>query len=110
MQIFNLRRFMRFVTRSCVCNAGQITVIFNGLSGLGRRTIAHTCDCSLELLSTLTLITLKKNSRLSYPKQMTSIHGEWMEFNPPIPLLSAKTAFYNIIYFKKLTPANILLL
>ena len=32
-----------------MCNAGQITVIFNGLSGLGRRPIAHTCDCSLEL-------------------------------------------------------------
>ncbi len=51
MQIFDLGRFMRFVTGSSVCNAGQITVTFNGLSGLRRRPIAHTCDCSLELPS-----------------------------------------------------------
>ena len=77
MQIFNLRRFMRFVTGSCVCNAGQITVIFNGLSGLGRRPIAHTCDCSLELPSSyinfndfeeeFTAILSKTNDEYSWP-------------------------------------------
>ena len=44
-----LRRFMRFVTGCCVCNAKQIKIDFNGLTGFGRRPIAHTCDCTLEL-------------------------------------------------------------
>ncbi len=62
MQIEHLRRFMRFVTGS---SAGQITVTFNGLSGLGRRPIAYTCDCSLELPSYFE----------EDPKRMMSIRG-----------------------------------
>ena len=27
----------------------DITVMFNSLTGLARRPIAHTCDCTLEL-------------------------------------------------------------
>ena len=43
---------VRFVTGSSVCNAGQIKVTFKvTFKGLGRRPIAHTCDCSLELPS-----------------------------------------------------------
>ena len=45
----DLRRFMRFVTGCCVCIAKQIKIVFNGLSGLARQPIAHTCDFTLEL-------------------------------------------------------------
>lgn len=41
--------FLRFVSGSAVCLEKKITVSFNNLSGLGRRPIAHTCDCMLEL-------------------------------------------------------------
>ena len=44
-----LRQLMRFITGSCVCNSDKITVQLNGLSGLARRPIAHTCDCVIEL-------------------------------------------------------------
>ena len=44
--------FLRFVTGSSVCSSTGITITFNSLSGLGRRPIAHICDCVLELLST----------------------------------------------------------
>ena len=43
---------MRFVTGSCVCITPVIRITFNSLSGLARRPIAHTCDCSLELPTT----------------------------------------------------------
>ena len=49
MKIEELRLFMRFVTGSSVCTANEITVEFNGLSGLARVPIAHTCSCTLEL-------------------------------------------------------------
>ena len=43
--------FMQFVTESCVCITPDIRVMFNSLSGLARRPIVHTCDCSLELIA-----------------------------------------------------------
>ena len=39
----------RFCTGSCVCISTPLKVVLNGLSGLERRPIAHTCDCKLEL-------------------------------------------------------------
>ena len=44
-----LRRFLRYVTGSSVMMNSDITVMFNSLTGLARRPIAHTCDCTLEL-------------------------------------------------------------
>ena len=44
-----LRLFLRFVTGSAVLLDKPITVSFNGLGGLARRPISHTCDCQLEL-------------------------------------------------------------
>ena len=44
-----LRLFLRFVTGSSVLLAKQINVSFNGLTGLARRPISHTCDCHIEL-------------------------------------------------------------
>ena len=49
MKINEAQRFLRFVTGSSVCLANVITVEFNGLSGLARRPIGHTCSSSLEL-------------------------------------------------------------
>jgi len=37
------------ITGSSVCSATEILVTFNSLSGLAKRPIAHTCDCTLEL-------------------------------------------------------------
>ena len=45
--------FLRFVTGSSVLTS-SITVVFNNLSGLARRPIAHTCSCMLELSSSYT--------------------------------------------------------
>ena len=44
-----LRHLMRFITGSSVCSEKNITVQFNGLTGLARCPIAHTCDSTLEL-------------------------------------------------------------
>lgn len=44
-----LQKFLRFATGSSVLVVKMITIQFNGLSGFGRRPIAHTCDCILEL-------------------------------------------------------------
>ena len=44
-----IRSFLRFVTGSSVCSSKAILVTFNGLDGLARRPIGHTCSCSLEL-------------------------------------------------------------
>lgn len=44
-----LQNFLRFVTGSSVVLGKDIHIQFNGLSGLARRPIAHTCDCVLEL-------------------------------------------------------------
>lgn len=49
LTIEDLRRLMRFITGSSVCSERSITVQFNGLTGLGRRPIGHTCDSTLEL-------------------------------------------------------------
>lgn len=44
-----LRLFLRFVSGSSVVLSSPIKVTFNNLSGLARRPISHTCDCTLEL-------------------------------------------------------------
>lgn len=44
-----LRLFLRFVTGSSVLMDKGIKVTFNQLTGLARRPISHTCECSLEL-------------------------------------------------------------
>ena len=49
MQVKELSLFLRFVTGASVCIVPKIKVEFNALSGLGRRPLAHTCDCLLEL-------------------------------------------------------------
>ena len=49
MQQNELRLFLRFVTGASVCIVPKISIEFNGLTGLGRRPIAHTCDALLEL-------------------------------------------------------------
>ncbi len=49
MKVNELSIFLRFVTGASVCIVPTIKVEFNGLSGLGRRPIAHTCDSILEL-------------------------------------------------------------
>lgn len=46
------RRFLRYTTGSSVLTGRNISVSFNGLSGLARRPIAHTCGYELELPST----------------------------------------------------------
>ncbi len=49
MKVNELSLFLRFVTGASVCIVPTIKVEFNGLSGLGQRPIAHTCDSILEL-------------------------------------------------------------
>ena len=49
LKVEELRRFLRFVTGSSVLTSMNITIIFNNLSGVGRRPLVHTCDCTLEL-------------------------------------------------------------
>ena len=44
-----LRLFLRFVTGSSVMLKNHIMIHFNSLSGLARRPISHTCNCTLEL-------------------------------------------------------------
>ena len=44
-----VRRFLRYTTGSTALLAEHISVTFNVMSGLGRRPIAHTCGCILEL-------------------------------------------------------------
>ena len=48
MRNAEVRNFLRFVTGSSTL-VDEIKVTFNGLSGLSRRPIAHTCSCTLEL-------------------------------------------------------------
>lgn len=52
MNTDELRSLLRFITGSSVCSVTEILVTFNSLSGLARRPIAHTCDCTLELSTT----------------------------------------------------------
>ena len=49
MKSDELRLFLRFVTGSSVVVAQHISIFFNLLSGVARRPISHTCDCSLQL-------------------------------------------------------------
>ncbi len=44
-----VRNFLRFVTGSSALIVDDIKITFNGLSGLSRRPIAHTCSSILEL-------------------------------------------------------------
>ena len=41
--------FLRFITGSSALVVDEIKITFNGLSGLSRRPIAHTCSSTLEL-------------------------------------------------------------
>ena len=50
LNIEKLQHLMRFITGSSVCSENIIRVQFNGLTGLARRPIAHTCNSTLELL------------------------------------------------------------
>ena len=52
MKRAEIRRFLRFTTGSSVLLGSKISVIFNSLSGLARRPIAHTCSSILEFPST----------------------------------------------------------
>lgn len=47
-----IRDFLRFVTGSSALVVDSIYVTFNGLEGLGRRPLAHTCSSTLELPTT----------------------------------------------------------
>ena len=49
MKADEVRNFLRFVTGSSVLSYKSVTVVFNNLSGLARRPIAHTCDNCLEI-------------------------------------------------------------
>ena len=44
-----LQDFLQFMTGSSVLITNKVNIEFNGLSGLARRPIAHTCDEMLEL-------------------------------------------------------------
>ena len=46
------RHFLRYTTGSSVLISQHISVTFNGLTGLARHLIGHTCGCILELPST----------------------------------------------------------
>ena len=54
MSLEQVRIFLRFVTGSSVCIADKLEVEFNGLTGLARRPIAHTCSNCLELSAAYT--------------------------------------------------------
>ena len=54
MKVEEVQQFLWFCTGSSVCISTPMKVIFNGLSGLEWRPIAHTCDCKLELPRTYT--------------------------------------------------------
>ena len=45
----DLRNFLRFVTGSSVVIDKKISVTLYSLSGLARRPISYTCNCTLEL-------------------------------------------------------------
>ena len=49
MRNAEVRNFLRFVTGSSALVVDEIKITFNGLSGVSRRPIAHTCSCTLEL-------------------------------------------------------------
>ena len=49
MKTKDLSSFVWFVTGSSVCLGKKIMVSFSSLTGLGRRPVAHTCDCLLEI-------------------------------------------------------------
>lgn len=47
MRAEELRKFLRFSISSSVMISDKINVVFNNLSGLGRRLIAHTCTIEI---------------------------------------------------------------
>lgn len=49
MNTDDLRSLLRFTTGSSVCTTKYIFINFNGLTGLARRPIAHTCSSTLEI-------------------------------------------------------------
>ena len=49
MTVTELSQLLRFITGASACIVPKIRVEFNGLEGVARRPIAHTCDCVLEL-------------------------------------------------------------
>ena len=59
-----LQSFLRFATSSSVLLTTKLSIQFNGLSGLARRPIAHTCDHMLEILVSYT--------------NYHDFHSEWM--------------------------------
>ncbi len=69
MNTEEVRLFFRFVTGSSVCLSTKITVSFNGLSGVARRPLAHTCGCELELPYTYT-------SYLDFTHEFTTVLSE----------------------------------
>lgn len=44
-----LETFLRFCTGSTIVSKDKIEVIFNGICGLGRRPVAHTCGAVLDI-------------------------------------------------------------
>lgn len=57
MKAEEVKRFLRYVTGSSVLTGASITVSFNGLDGLSRRPVSHTCTNLLELPSTYATFT-----------------------------------------------------
>ena len=51
MRNAKVRIFLRFITGSLALVVDEIKITLNGLSGVSRRPIAHTCSCILELPS-----------------------------------------------------------
>jgi hypothetical protein len=49
MSVDEVKRFLRFVTGNTVLTSKDIFVSFNGLSGIARRPLAHTCSNILEI-------------------------------------------------------------
>lgn len=62
-----VRDFLRFVTGSSALVVDDIYITFNGLGGLSRWPIAHTCSSTLELSTTFaTYIEFSEASELSW--------------------------------------------
>lgn len=52
LDIFTLKKFMRFCTGSDLLLKDKIEVSFVNVQGLARRPVAHTCSCLLEIPKT----------------------------------------------------------
>ena len=86
MNTDKLRSLLWFITGNSVCSATEILVTFNSLSGLGRRPIAHTCDCILEL-STEYMNYEDFYGEFQAILSKVNTHSEWMHFNHSCYLL-----------------------